>query len=108
MQNVLQILNERAGYSTFNALPTGSWTSVQQQSADWENRIAALRMAGDEMNAAAAESELSMILAGTLANLQAGAQRTMGALAQIASTQPQQAPVDDDSDFDSYEEPSAE
>jgi len=99
MQNVLQTLNEYAGYSTSNVLPAGSWTSVQQQSTDWENKIAALRMSGDEMNAAAAEAELSTILSGTLANLQAGAQRTMSVLTSLASTQP--APAEEDTFSDS-------
>ncbi len=98
MQNILETLNHYAGYghSTFNVLPAGSWTSVQQQSTDWENKIAALRMAGDEVNASAAEAELSTILSGTLANLQAGTNRTMGVLAQIASTKPSSREESDD------------
>lgn len=94
MTRVLETLNALAGYDehgcrpTCNFLPSNSWQAVQQSSADWQNKIAALRTAGDETNASAAETELVTIIQSTIAQLQTGAQRTMEKLATVAPPQP--------------------
>jgi len=89
MTRVLETLNELAGYrETCNYMPQNTWQAVEQSSADWQNKINALRQAGDDMNASAAETELISIIQGTQSQLQAGAQRTMEKLAAVAPPAP--------------------
>jgi len=93
MTRVLETLNALAGYRepcnyTRNTLPPNTWQAVKQSSADWQNKITALRMAGDETNASAAETDLISIIQSTQSQIQAGAQKTMEKLSTVVQPAP--------------------